>query len=166
MPYYVGNVLLKGYFQSEKYFPSNVSSIRTSYYPNTYFIHIRAGDYITTGRYIVTKHYYKKCIRDILKQNPNASFLVFSDDNSYAKKYLQKFKIQYKLSDTKTGYDTLIEMSNCCGAICANSSLSWLGAFFQRKPRGLIYMPSKWVYNKQKINSDIYPSWAIKMNTN
>jgi hypothetical protein len=54
-------------------------------------------------------------------------------------------------------------MANCAGAICANSSLSWLGAFFQKRAKGMVYMPSKWINGK--TTDDLYPSWATIVDT-
>ena len=159
IPHSDGNVLLEGYFQTERYFPSEIPVIRTTYYPNTYFIHIRAGDYINNPvHHINLESYYAKCITMIKNKDPFSKFLVFSNDNQYAKTYLNKYKIEYKLSKSKAAYDTLVEMANCAGAICANSSLSWLGAFFQKRARDMVYMPSKWINGK--TTDDLYPSWA------
>jgi hypothetical protein len=49
-------------------------------------------------------------------------------------------------------------MSCCVGAICANSSLSWLGAYYQKPPRKNIFMPSPWI--KTKLDAEIYPDWV------
>jgi hypothetical protein len=165
LPYVDGNVLLRGVFQSEQHFPSRIPSIRTSYYPNVYFLHVRGGDYLEkefAKHYVPLETYYKRCIAYILTNHPNATFLVCTNDTPYANKLLQNYDIRYKVSDKVAAYDTLVEMSNCCGAICANSSLSWLGAFFQRQPRGIVCMPSKWV-NTTENTRDLYPSWAIRV---
>ena len=162
--HYEGNVVLHGNFQTEKYFPTRVPTIRTSYYPNTYFLHIRAGDYINSEKhYVNLNNYFSKCISLIKKADPEAKFLVFSNDNDYAIKYLKDYDIRFRISDKVAALDTLIEMSNCAGAICANSSLSWLGAYFQRKPRDLIYMPSRWI-NSDDDTRDLYPKWATIVN--
>lgn len=160
IPYFDGNVLLNGYFQSEKYFPLNLPDIRTTYYPNTYFLHIRAGDYITNPyHYICLKQYYKKCIDLIRTKDPLSKFLVFSNDNEYAKEYMKAYDIEYTISDLTISYDTLVEMANCSGGICANSSFSWLGGYFQKERRRIVCMPSKWL-NMDIPTTDLYPSWA------
>jgi hypothetical protein len=167
LPYCDGNILLTGYFQTEKYLPSKTPNIRTTYYPNTYFIHIRAGDYINNPVvHINLEEYYEKSIKLIQDKTQNSKFIVFSNDTSYAVEYMKKYHIEYKLSDTKTGYDTLLEMANCAGGICANSSLGWLGAYFQKEMRGIICMPSEWIRFFQIPTNDIYPSWATVISVN
>jgi len=154
-----GNVLLYGHFQSPKYFSSlNIfPKIKTDYYKDTYFIHIRAGDYIgNTGHDIDLRIYYKNCIHILGK---DVNYLVFSNDNKYAEGYIKEFNIKYTLSDKTEQLDVLREMANCAGGICANSTFSWMGAFFQGDKRGKIFMPSKWLIDN--LTSDIYPNWAI-----
>jgi len=160
IPYIPDNVLLYGYFQSDKYFPSYTYSIRTSYYPNTYFIHIRAGDYLGNHKhYIPLEQYYKKSIKIIKDLDEGAKFIAFSNDNEYARKILEALDINCTISLKSGGYDVLVEMANCAGGICANSSLSWLGAFYQLERRGTICMPSKWI-NTDDNTRDLYPYWA------
>lgn len=152
------NVLLSGFFQDEKYFPSIQSglipNIKTDNYPNTYFIHIRAGDYIGTFGYDLS-HYHKRCFDTL---GPDTKYIVFSNDNTYAANYMKQFNISFTISDKVDQVDTLIEMANCEGAICANSSFSWIGAFFQNKGIGKRFMPSIWFKN---LNCNgIFPKWA------
>ena len=72
----------------------------------------------------------------------------------------------------------------CKGGICANSTLSWLGAYFQNKKINdkinekinekinngeFIFMPYPWVqfvigYNKENT-IDVYPKWSQVYNT-
>lgn len=158
IPNYTTNVLLKGYFQDERYFPSRkyIPVIKTDYYANTYFVHIRAGDYLVAGGFgIDLTQYHKSCFASL---GSGINYLVFSDDTEYAKKYLEQFSITYTLSDKVDPVDTLIEMANCAGGICANSSFSWLGAFFQGDRRGQIFMPSIWF--KGRDCRGVYPRWA------
>ena len=157
------NIVLSGYFQNELYFPSDklIPNIRTSYYPDTYFIHIRAGDYLISKPHIVDlRSYYQECFNRL---PASTKYIVFSNDNIYAKEYLKHYNIEYIISDITDPLETLIEMSNCAGAICANSSFSWLGAFFQDKRNGIRFMPSIWLNN---MNCDgVYPKWATIVNT-
>jgi hypothetical protein len=152
------NVLLSGYFQNENYFPSSelIPVLKTNSYANTYFIHIRAGDYLKSP---VFNHnlsvYYSNCINIL---GPNVKYLVFSNDNEYARKYLKDFNIEYVLSDKTDQLEVLVEMANCEGGICANSSFSWLGAFFQDKSVGKRFMPSVWANGSDCTG--VYPKWA------
>jgi len=150
------NVVLYGYFQDGRYFPSKdlIPTIRNTYYPNTYFIHIRAGDYIGCfGLDLV--EYHKKCFAEL---DGATKYVVFSDDNTYADKYMKQFGITYTISDKVEALESLVEMANCAGGICANSTFGWLGGFFQGDQRGKIFMPSVWL--KGRDCRGIYPPWA------
>jgi hypothetical protein len=157
LPNSLSNVILYGYFQDERYFPSAlIPKIKTDHYPNTYFIHIRAGDYLPKGSFgYDLSYYHKKCFNLL---SPDTKYIVFSDDNTYATNYMKQFSISYTISNKVNQLDTLIEMSNCEGAICANSSFSWLGAFFQDKKKGQRFMPSQWI--KGIDCTGVYPTWA------
>lgn len=164
LPYRSKTVLLEGYFQNARYIPKYLKDrppIRKSpILKNTYFIHIRGGDYLSNAFHFVDlRKYYARSIKLIKKDDSNAEFLVFTDDNKYAKKIMKELDVSYRISSTITAYDSLEEMSSCSGAICANSSFSWLGSFFQYS-RSHIYMPSKW-HNDDKKVKDMYPPWAI-----
>jgi len=67
----VGNVVLDGYFQNEQYFPSSslIPDIRTAYYPNTYFVHIRAGDYLPNNGIYDTVGWVKSTSIDTILSN-------------------------------------------------------------------------------------------------
>ena len=154
----VTNVLLVGYFQCDQYFPSSnrIPILKTDTYRNTYFLHIRAGDYIgNSAFYQDLAIYYRNCINIL---GPNTRYIVFSNDNEYATNYMKQFDIEYNLSDKTDQLDILIEMANCEGAICANSSFSWMGAFFQDKTIGKRFMPSMWLNGRDCAG--IFPKWA------
>jgi len=162
LPHIKGNVLLRGYFQVEHYsllLPS-IPNIRTDYYENTYFIHIRLTDYTGfLGMDYDKTRYHMNCLRLL---GSNVKYLIFSDDNKKAEEYIKKFNINYKMSDKIDALETLIEMANCAGGICANSTFSWMGAFFQRQPRGKIFVPKKWInFNP----TGIFPSWATRVDS-
>ena len=92
------------------------------------FIHIRRGDYVNLGNTLDFEKYYKP---NIEKLNSNDTlFVVFSDDLDYCKQklnYLEN-KVYIELED----YISLILMSYMDGAIIANSSFSWWGAYLMK----------------------------------
>jgi hypothetical protein len=165
MPYKNGTVVLDGYFQNYRYIPESIIKVppirKTPILKNTYLIHIRGGDYINHPLHFVDlRKYYKRCIDLIQKDDAVAKFLVFSDDNEYANKIMKEYSVDYSIYDKTGAYDALAEMSSCAGAICANSSFSWIGSMLQSSHKH-IYMPSKWFNDSTKNASDIYPPWAI-----
>lgn len=171
-PLFAGeSVIFEGYFQSPKYFLTAQSppSLEIIKKPNTYFLHIRLGDYCTIPKYQVPlKKYYSEAIMQIIENDINAKFLVFSNENAKAQKYINehiKVPFDYVFSETTSAFETLKEMASCAGAICANSSLSWMGAYYQAEPRSNIYMPNPWIISPMPIRVDIYPDWATVIDT-
>lgn len=165
MPKYPGkHILLHGYWQSEKYFPRSLPILSLPPIPQPYsFIHFRFGDYSGTVHDLDLSHYYRKSITRIMREDRNAQFLVFSDEPEKARNFLDAlpFEVPYSLSAATSALDVLKGMASCHGGICANSSLSFLGAYFQHKPRGTIIMPSEWMKNiPQRQMMGWYPSWV------
>jgi hypothetical protein len=178
------NVILHGYFINYKYIPLDVFSNiivtpSTSYlskldFTNTYFIHIRLGDYLKHIMYqIELDNYYSDCIDKILQSNSNAKFIVCTNQHdSIFHNYLDKFKSKIKYSvqcEENTDIDTLYIMSSCCGGICSNSTLSFMGSVFQKNKDNL-YMPYPFLnfvngFKKDKLPIDMYPEWCNIYNT-
>lgn len=163
LPRSAKSVVLEGFFQNVGYIPQSIQDSppirKQPILKNTYFIHIRGGDYLKLPiHYVDLRKYYRRCIQKVFEHNPHAEFLVFSDDNEYAKIIMKELGVEYTISTTTNPYETLLEMSSCVGAICANSSFSWIGSF-SMPTRNQIYMPSKW-YNDDSKKQDIYPPWA------
>ena len=163
LPISTKSVVLEGYFQNVGYIPKSIQDSppirKRPVLDNTYFIHIRGGDYLNLPKhYVDLRKYYHRCIQKVLEHNSRAKFLVFSDDNEYAKVIMKELGVEYTISTKTNPYETLLEMSSCVGAICANSSFSWIGSF-SMSTRNQIYMPSKW-FNDDSKEQDVYPPWA------
>ena len=185
------NIVLKGYFINHNYIPTvehntlfnNINITPTDKrlleidFTNTYFIHIRLGDYLKTDMYQINlKNYYNYCINQILSFNSDAKFYICT--NQYDEKlynYINGFinnKTQYIIQDkTNNDIDTLFIMSSCCGSICSNSTLSYIGSFFQKdKHKEKNYMPYPFVkfvdgFNPTNIPLNMYPEWCSVYNT-
>lgn len=199
------NIVLDGYFISEKYFEiplkccieptpkTNYCKEITHNFENTYFIHIRLGDYVNHKLYTIhLNNYYNYCINTIIAHNPLAQFIICSNEyGSNLDNYINKFPqtkntnnniINYIIQDKNNdALDTLYIMKSCKGGICTNSTLSWLGAYFQQLENDetninninnnnknlktkLIFMPYPWVnfvngFTHDNIK-DVYPEWA------
>jgi len=172
------DIFLDGYYQNEKYFREDkklLFSMLKSTTPyrqfmekierdsnlvkllkRSYFIHVRRGDYLKLGNLykIDNDKYYKLALKRILSKEPQAHFIIFSDDIEYCKAYSVFSKINKYYMDTSP-LETLFLMSCCVkGGICGNSTFSWWGSYLNENPNKFVTFPSKWI-NKD-WNNDIY----------
>jgi hypothetical protein len=181
----VKNLLLKGFFQSEKYFihykkvviklfkfPKIKDKLVQQYLnlikknKNSVAIHIRRGDYFNNPKVrclhgILGKNYYQKSINYIKKKVKNSTFFIFSDDIELVKKTLPFFnKKKYIFVDTKSSINDLYLMSNCKHFVIANSTFSWWGAWLSKNKNKIVCAPKKWM--RAEISTlDIIPeSWV------
>jgi hypothetical protein len=125
------------------------------------FLHVRRGDYIDTQHlfYLQTSEYYEEAITRL--ENVRCIY-VLSDDIAFVKNQ-SLFKLSPKMVciDEANELDSLAIMSLCtAGAICANSTFSWwgafLGAYSQRSP---IFVPKHWI--RIPIVSLFPPEWCV-----
>ena len=180
------NIVTHGYWQNYQYLPeSGLNPILKlqdlSKYGldgearrNTWFIHIRLGDYKENGcvNHITMDSYYKK----VLDQVPAGSRLIlFSDEPTLAAKMLKPFlndTIHLQVCHEKNESVTLGLMSQCWGgAIVPNSTFSWWGAYFARRlavqhgQHFKAFFPLRWGANiPSKLQNNPNPPWAIGIN--
>jgi hypothetical protein len=175
------NVVLHGYFINYKYIPLHIfdkinvipkdKKLLTFDFTNVYFIHIRLGDYLNHKMYQLNlKPYYNFCINRILSMNKDARFIICTNQyDALLQSYLKEFPahIKYKIQKKENNdMDTLYIMSSCRGAICSNSTLSFMGSVLQKqkKSKEHVYMPYPFV-NDFNIDIDMYPDWCSVYNT-
>ena len=158
------DVLLDGYFQSSKYFSNidfvdvfdlpmdekmivenKMNGMRTKYpHKKINFVHVRRGDYLALQYFhiVLSIDYYKRAIRHFDKDDV---FLIFSDDIEWCKENFDF--IENKEFVKEKDYIELFLMTKCDGAIVANSSFSWWGAYLMNpnnKYHKKIVCPDYW----------------------
>ena len=170
-------IFVSGYNQSPKYIPDNfceflknIPDVELGDMSNIAFLHVRRGDYVNHPIYQLNyKIYYRTAVHDLVKKNPDVKILVLSDDivwsNENIPELLGGVVTRDKLILQTTEYpatSTLKLMTRCqAGAICANSTFSWWGAF-PNKNRP-IYMPYPWCSYTTDPNLDLYFEGVIKI---
>jgi len=113
------------------------------------FIHVRRGDYLSPRYKAIfegccTLDYYKKAIAYVNQEKTGLTFFCFSDDIPWAKENLPLKDVVF--IDWNTGSDSPIDMflmSQCKGAIMANSTFSYWGARLGVEKKIVCY-PLKW----------------------
>ena len=178
-------VLLKGFWQAADYIPgrlepswdlveghtdiqARLNLTSSEQRSKTAFLHVRLGDFCILPHHQVNLLAYY--VRAMERFPSDTRFLVFSDTQDIAKSY-GIFKDRCVFVDEPREYSTLYIMSLChAGAITANSTFSWWGAYFGRQSAldsacsdYLACMPSRWMAGQPgqpETTSAIYPNWA------
>ena len=164
---------LDGYFQSEKYFGDQRSTLLKEFsfklpagdineplvkdILNTasVSIHFRRGDYVTKAA-VAQVHgvcdvaYYETAAATLSKQYRGLVFYVFTDDPIWVKEhFILRHNAAYKmvLVDSNHGIDSwkdMYLMSICKHNIIANSSFSWWGAWLNQHAEKTVIAPTRW----------------------
>lgn len=180
------DVWLDGYFQSEKYFADYrdviigdfVLNWRLSYVAQAYerlirefrspiALHIRRGERANetkarTTHGLMGMEYYHNAEEIVRQKRPEAVIIAFSDDPTWVTN-----NTPYKdVVVGTTPWEDIYLMSLCRGAIIANSSFSWWGAWLQNQNReNIVVAPENWVYNLDADDKDVVPNRWIKIQT-
>ena len=169
------NVNLKGFFQTEKYFPKRgiqrpgILGGLESRYSGYAFLHVRRGDYlleVCKHHYVDLRAYYRYALAFF--SGAETRILVCSDDITWAKANMSSLYGDLILASHMeffegSDYETLRAMTACSrGGICANSTFSWWGAYWNvgRGGGGMYFMPGRWGHPPLPPAMDIHPPWA------
>lgn len=173
-----------GYWQSPRFFekhkdqiievlrfkdftePQNIEAQSSIEKAPTAFLHVRRGDYLnlpaTQG--ICTLEYYKNGLEVLKTEKGFKQFLIFSNDQQWCKDnlgdMLEGLDIIYV--DWNSGIKSFRDiqlMSMCQGALIANSSFSWWGAWLGKKKT--VIAPQRWF--NDDTNPDMIPDDWIKV---
>lgn len=170
------NLLLAGYFQSEKYFLNNKQTIMDLYGPpehikeqirinypeigNYASIHVRRGDYLYYPDHHPqqSKEYYEAAVNEI---GIDKTYMIFSDDLEGCKDLLDFIPNKHFFTSNVNWMDMYI-MSMCSDNIICNSTFSWWGAWLNQNPNKKVIAPNHWfgpAYHFYSTQDLIPESW-------
>lgn len=178
-PYFPGNIVLNGYFQSEKYFKIYLTRIRELLFPSISFkplqhtcsLHVRRGDYLSFAdkHPPVTLEYISSAI-DEMQGRGIHRFMVFSDDMKWCRENINAAKFtgcyfEYAESDVFNPLTDWLRMASCTHNIISNSSYSLTAAIYNPNPDKIIIAPRQWFGsgNAHLSTIDMYPENSIKL---
>jgi len=165
------NVVLNGFFQSEKYFAQYRDEIIDLLGVNVpeseikpcISVHIRLGDYLDhQDKFpVVTKEYFENAITQYIKATGDiyefrGSCVLYSDDIILAKKMCQDWLREYflySLYNISIGYhkdyenrneiEDFTDMIKCKYHVISNSTFSWWAAWLSNAEGKIVISPSK-----------------------
>lgn len=147
------NIVLDGYWQSEKYFAHYRRRLLDAWRlpwvhrPGVVSVHVRRGDYLKLSRKHppVPRAWYDEA----MAQFPGYRFIFFSDDIAWCKgAWGGQDHIEF--SERRTEEEDLVLMSECEHHICSASTYSWWGAWLDENPNKRVIIPKLW----------FVPGWA------
>lgn len=178
-----GNVLLDGYWQSERYFADIAGIIRREFQvkgaldsvnaayaeriasTDSVSIHVRRGDYVANSATNAVHgtcglDYYHRAVAEIAGKVSQPHFFLFSDDPDWVRMNFQPgfaITVVDANGEAKPCEDMRL-MSLCRHNIIANSSFSWWGAWLNANPGKIVITPERWFNGDSHDTRDLIPS--------
>ena len=176
------NVLIHGYFQSEKYFENIFEDIRHDFslqndnlldkYPNinkirtrnTVCISIKVEHNVGNEIYdVCTKKYWESAIEYMIDNVDNPLFFICSDNVDYVKNNLidcEKYDVVCQASNFPSPV-ALAAMAQSKHFIIGNTTFGWWAQYLSQNTNKIVIAPSKWMNCEMPI--DIYQDgWVLK----
>lgn len=161
------NVVLDGYWQSEKYFShcrqDIIDAFRLPWKPIDFVgIHVRRGDYLQYPQkhILQSPEWLRTCVYHFVERGQK-SFVVCSDDLKFCKEVLNPLRVsgaEFSYSEGGDEISDLALLSCCSDMICSSSTFGWWGAYLIRNPDKTILIPDKWFGPGEKLPThDIIP---------
>jgi len=157
---YQPNMMIEGYFPSEKYFKSHKDEICAMYkdcnmilklkekykdiLKSSVSMHIRRGDYRKCASILppLARGYYTRALEYIEDNSDISNILIFSDDIPYCKRRFSDKRVTFV--EGNADYIDLYLMTLCNHNIIANSGFSWWGAYLNENKNKIMCVPSIW----------------------
>ena len=180
------NVVLEGFWQSEKYFCDIRETLQTDFQPraapgprtsqllslalesNSVGLHVRRGDYLdrnASNASVLSPDYYRHAVELVAAEVAGPTrFLVFSEDQQWCRDNIKLPQDTVYVDShfgTSAFWDVVL-MNNCRHMIIANSSFSWWGAWL-RDGAGVTIAPESWAISPDLDTSDVIPDRWLRV---
>lgn len=121
-------------------------------------IHIRRTDYVGNHFYanLVREGYYERAIAEFPK---DTTFLVFSDDIEWCKRYFYAKDGNFQFAEGNTDIEDMNMMASCKHNIIANSSFSWWAAYINPNPAKVVIAPKSWYTDGDQNRTKLPKEW-------
>lgn len=168
------NIILKGYWQTEKYFLHNRDKILEAFklpwqpLKGRVSIHVRRGDYLQypDKHPAIGAEYYTQGIKYFIDLG-YTDFVVCSDDIPWCKANFERLQpaASFTYSEGNPPLQDVVLLSCCEHHISSSSTFGWWGAWLNKNEDKIIVTPKEWfVEGHGGLNTkDIIPEKWIKL---
>lgn len=175
-----GATLLRGFFQSPRYFEGHEAEIRSRVLsasnlptranivhglalPEEFIaVHIRLGDYLLARDVFpaLDSHYYRAGISKAREVFPVAKVVVFTDSLDLSRKILPVADVFVGPETLSDPLDNLLAMSTACALVGSNSSFSWWAGYLMSHQNCVRVFPERWFRDSTVSSHElILPGW-------
>jgi hypothetical protein len=179
------DVLLLGYWQSEKYFVDAADVVRRELRfpdepderyahvdeiarnPSAVAVHVRRGDYVahpetSAVHGALGRDYYRRALELVAARVEDSQFLAFSDEPEWVERELAP---EFRLMVVTGGdaHQELRLMSRCTHHVIANSSFSWWGAWLGEQNDSVVVAPARWFSDPGVDTSSVIPERWVRL---
>lgn len=159
-------ILVRGWFQSEKYFHDVAPMIKNELRvkdvssddirnlakkmmcENSVCVHIRRGDYVGYSKFdVCTEGYFRRAVDYVKEHVENPVFYVFSNspkELDWIKENYSFLEGAHFVKEGKDEIDDLYLMYHCRHHIISNSTFSWWGSYLKLQ-EGITLCPERWL---------------------
>jgi hypothetical protein len=151
---YQKNMILRGYFVSEKYINhrrreiielfkdrETISRINLDF-TNSVSLHVRRGDYLVNASYVCPESYYKKALEFIETRAWIDHIYIVSDDIPWCKTIFKDQRIIFV--EGMPDYIDFYIQTLCSHNIIANSNYSRMATFLNENENKVVCAPAVW----------------------
>lgn len=181
------NVIIDGYWQTEKYFKDVEEQIRKDLTfrnliensdnrtklmlediknSNSIMVNIRRTDYLNTSFHgVMGTEYIDKASKIIESKIENPKYFVFSDDIKWCEdniKLNNMVIVDHSYKGDRFDYYLQL-MKSCKHFIIPNSSFAWWSAWLNEDKNKIVIAPEKWIADDSVIVKDLIPEKWIKI---
>jgi hypothetical protein len=183
-----GNIVLDGYWQSERYFAAVADHLRCDLRLDCHLseqtkmlaerivssdsvsVHVRRGDYVSDKEAAAVhalcgSEYYAAAADHVCQRVRRPHFFVFSDEPEWARAHLRLPHLVTVVDHNGPGreHEDLWLMSTCRHHVIANSTFSWWGAWLGQNPQRLVVAPRMWFHKPGLHTQDLLPERWVQL---
>ena len=151
---YRKNMILRGFFASERYFnhrrkeiielfkdQGTIDTIKLDF-RNSVSLHVRRGDYLVNASHVCSESYYKNALEFMDSQTQIDRIYIISDDISWCKETFKDRRVTF--IEGVADYIDFYIQTLCTHNIMANSTFSRWGAYLNENENKIVCAPSVW----------------------